>query len=148
MRQLGYVILSVLLTVTGCGVSAEQQAAETVSQRHFESWQRGDWNEVLNQYDETFYATTTAEAWRTTLLDLNRRLGGYRHRQLLNSSHQTYAGFKGMENRLTLTYRVRYERGEVMETLSFLDRSGEGSPMIVTHTFAPTPEVSRQFAGN
>jgi hypothetical protein len=134
MRSCCHVVAGLIaLTLSGCGVSAAQPAAEYAAEVHYRHAQLGAWQSVLDRYDPAFFISVTDAQWQARLLDLQARLGKYQSRQLVSSSRQEFAGMQGMEHRIILTYRVRYARGEIIETLGFVDRANNGKPTIVSH---------------
>ncbi len=148
MRRLSYALFGLIFSaLAGCGVTTAQRNAEDVADLHFQGIQKGNWNYVLAQYDPTFFFATSAPQWKATLVEMQHRLGNYQSRALTAAARQTYAGVAGTEERTMLTYKVRYTNGEIQETFGFVDRTGEGSPQIVTHSFRSANNPREQATG-
>jgi hypothetical protein len=111
---------TVPLLMSGCGMSANQQAAETTATQLYKSISEKDWDGAIGLYAPEFFQKMPKEQWRDVLANVSKKLGDYKDRQLQNWNYRSYVGTGGNQQTTTLTFQVQYLNGEATETLTFL----------------------------
>jgi hypothetical protein len=138
-QWLGVLLLGILpLLMSGCGMSANKQAAEATATQLYKSISEKDWDGALGLYAPEFFQKMTKEQWHDILVNLSKKLGDYKNRQLQNWNYRSYVGTDGNRQVTTLTFQVQYANGESTETLTFL---GTGDPLKISGHQINSPQL-------
>jgi len=121
-RQLLTLLLSgaVPLVMSGCGMSANKQAAEATATQLYKSISEKDWDAAVGLYAPEFFQKMPKDQWRDILTNVSKKLGDYKDRRLQNWNYRSYVGTDGNRQITTLTFQVQYLNGEATEVLTFL----------------------------
>jgi len=129
-RLFAAILLGALsLQTSGCGMTANKQAAEATSTQLYKSISEKDWDGAMALYAPDFFQKITKEQWHEILVNLAKKLGDYKSHQLQNWNYRSYMGTDGNRQVTTLTFQVQYANGESTETLTFL---GTGDPLKIS----------------
>ena len=108
------------LLISGCGMSANKQAAESTATQLYKSISEKDWDAALGLYAPEFFQKMPKDQWRDILMNVSKKLGDYKNRQLQTWNYRSYVGTDGNRQETTLKFQVQYQNGEATETLTFL----------------------------
>jgi hypothetical protein len=121
------------LALSGCGLTAERDAAAACADRYFAAAAQDDLTAVLGLYSQRFFSVTPRETWMSTLTQLRDRCGRPETHKLENWTVTRNVGTNAGTT-VRLVYEVRYTRCRVTETLTLL-RPPAGDFGIVAHAF-------------
>jgi hypothetical protein len=78
------------------------------------------------------------DQWRDILVNVSKKLGDYKKRQVQTWNYRSYVGTDGNQQVTTLTLQVQYLNGEATETLTFL---GSDAPLKIAGHQINSPQL-------
>ncbi len=117
------------LALSGCTTPVGTDKAEQQVNAFHQAWQANNFDAMLDLYDPAFLASKGREAWGQKLRQYHEKLGTLL--QVSQISSQVDARFSG--DFYIYRYRLRFEKGQLHETLTLYQQLNQKDLLIVGH---------------
>ncbi len=129
MKRLMMGIILAALLLSGCTTPTGGNRAQQQVDAFHQAWQANDFDTMLNFYDSAFLAAKGRKSWAQKLRQYQKKLGTLLQASKISS--QLDARFSG--DFYIYRYRLRFEKGQLRETLTLYQQLNQKNLLIVGH---------------
>ena len=107
-----------LLNLTACELNDRKQETLDLADSFYQQIAQENHLKALELCSEDFFSAAGRDAWLESLAAINNKYGAYQSRHLLKWNVRSVPSANMKEASFAMAFRVIYENGETIETLS------------------------------
>jgi hypothetical protein len=127
------------MAVSSCDLTQDRDEAKALADRYFAASEKGDYESILSLYSQQFFAKTSRDETRDSLVRLHSRCGAPKSHTL--QDWRAVSDLSNGSSQVDLLYDVTYSRCRMAERILVI-RPGGGKAQILSHHFSITSASS------